>query len=315
LANFLPANFFTFTLLNTNNHLTMKRLPVFFILIIVFISTISLAQSWKNTCILSPEDKQIAVEKLKQFECKSYLSIPDLVVEIGLSFLETPYLAATLENGPEEKMVINLRELDCTTFAENCLALARTVKLGKTDFISFVNELERLRYRDGIRNQYPSRLHYFSEWIHNNHKKGIISESPNRQGEKSSKVINFMSSHPASYPVLKARPEMIPIIAEQEKALTKTGFMYFPKGDLLKLGKQLQHGDIIALTSTIDGIDVNHVGIIVSKVGQFRLLHASQGGKKVVLSDGPVTDFIKPESKNSGIVIARPVFDNAPIGQ
>jgi len=266
------------------------------------------AQTNQNNWILQPEDKSIAEEKLKLFASKSDLPVSELITEIGLSFLGTPYVVASLENGLEEKMVINLRELDCTTFAENCLALARTVKAGKTDFESFVSELVRIRYRDGIRNQYPSRLHYFVEWISNNQDKRIIDGTPNQNGVKSIKVINYMSTHPASYPVLKEHPELIPAIAEQEKALTKTGFMFFPKNDVPNLYKYLQHGDIIALTSSIDGVDVNHVGIILKKGNEFYLLHAPLSGKMVLVSDGPITDFIKPNSKNNGIMIARPVF-------
>jgi hypothetical protein len=261
-----------------------------------------------NQCIYQAEDKRIAEEKLHVFAPKSKQPINELLVDIGLSFLGTPYVSASLENGLDEKMVINLRELDCTTFAENCLALARTVKLGKTDFLTFVAELERLRYRDGIRNQYPSRLHYFSEWIQNNNGKGIISDKVNQNGVKSNKIINYMSTHPSDYPVLKDHPELIPAIAQQEKALTETGFMYFPKTDIPNLYKNLQHGDIIALTSSIDGVDVNHVGIILKKENEFYLLHAPLSGKKVLVSDTPITDFIRPNSKNNGIMIARPLF-------
>ncbi len=259
-------------------------------------------------CLFQQEDKQIAEDKLSTFSSDASLPIADLVVKIGLSFLETPYVAATLENGLEEKLVINLRQLDCTTFAESTLALARTVKLKKKDFESFVAELQKIRYRDGVRNQYPSRLHYFSEWIQNNNTRGIVSGLVNQNGVKSDKTINYMSTHPADYPVLKEHPELIPAIAQQEQMLTKTGFMYFPKSNIANLYKYLQDGDIIALTSSIDGVDVNHVGIIIQKGNEFLLLHAPLSGKKVLISDGPITDFLKPQSKNSGIMIARPVF-------
>jgi hypothetical protein len=284
----------------------------FFVLLLILLTgqNISCAQSSKTDWIMLPEDKQIAEEKLKLFSSKSDLPISELFSEIGLSFLETPYVVASLENGLDEKLVINLRELDCTTFVENCLALARTAKLGKTDFESFVTELEKIRYRDGIRNQYPSRLHYFSEWIQNSHKKGLISETPNVNGEKSGKTINYMSTHPAQYSVLKEHPELIPSIAEQEKELTTAGFMFFPKENLPNLYKYLQHGDIIALTSSIEGVDINHVGIILKKGTGFYLLHAPLSGKKVLVSDGQLSDFLKPASKNNGIMIARPVFQD-----
>ncbi len=261
-----------------------------------------------KNCIFQDEDKHLVEKKLNSFSQEINKPIADLVADIGFSFLGTPYVAATLENGLEEKLVINLRELDCTTFAETCLALARTVKSGKTDFESFAAQLEQIRYRDGIRNQYPSRLHYFSEWIHNNAEKKIISEEPNLTGVKLIKPINFMSEHPGDYPVLKAHPELIPSIAIQEKKLSSREIYYFPKNNPGNLLKSLHHGDIIGLTSGIEGIDINHVGIVIRKGNGFHLLHASLSGEKVVLSDGPITDFIRPESKNSGIMIARPIF-------
>jgi hypothetical protein len=261
-----------------------------------------------SNCIFQPEDRRIAEEKLKTFSTKSHLSIAELIPEIGYSFLRAPYVGATLENGMEEKLVINLRQFDCTTFTESCLALARTVKSGKTDFESYISELEHIRYRDGIRNQYLSRIHYFSEWIRNNAEKKIVSEEPNLKGEKFKRTIRFMSSHPESYPVLKAHPELIPTLIIQESKISDMDFYYFPKSNPNQLLGNLKHGDIIGLTSSTEGIDINHVGIIVWKDDQFHLLHAGQSAKMVVISEGPITDFIKPESKNTGIMIARPEF-------
>lgn len=288
----------------------MRLHDLVLIILISFGFNLSDAYSQVNLkeCIYRPEDKRIAEQKLQSFASKSDLPISDLMVEIGLSFLDTRYVAATLENGLEEKMIINLTELDCTTFVENCLALARTVKLGKSDFKSYVAELERIRYRDGIRNKYPSRLHYFTEWIQNNSEKKIISEEPNLQGVKLKKKINFMSTHPESYPVLKEHSGLIPEIALQEKKISAAGFYYFPKDDPDKLLQVLQNGDIIGLTSNLNGIDINHVGIIIRKDNQFYLLHAPLSGKKVLISESPITDFILPKSKNSGIIIARPIF-------
>lgn len=269
---------------------------------------ISIAQSDKPDWIFQPDDQRLVEEKLNAFSLKSTLPIPELIIQIGGSFLGTPYGAATLENGLEENLVINLRELDCTTFVENCLALARTVKLGKTDFESYATELEKIRYRDGLRNLYPSRLHYFSEWIHNNQKKGFISELSNQNGEMEARTINFMSTHPLSYPVLKEHSDLIPTIDEQEKNLTCVEFKYFPKSNLPNLYLNLQQGDIVGLTSNIEGLDINHTGLIIRKNNDFYLLHASQSGGKVMVADEPLSAFLKPQSKNTGIMIARPVF-------
>jgi len=286
----------------------MKTNRLLLVLLVILSSLASSGQVKMSDCIYTPEDKQIIEQKLAEFAGDAALPISELIIKIGMSFQGTPYVAATLENGLAEKLVINAHQLDCTTFVETALTLARTVKLKQKDFQSYVSELEKLRYRDGKRNQYPSRLHYFCEWIANNEKKHIIDGSPNKNGVKLDKPINYMSTHPADYPVLKEFPALIPSIAEQEKALSSIGFYYFPKNDIPNLYRNLQNGDIIALTSTIEGVDVNHVGIIVKRGDEFYLLHAPLSGKKVLISDGPITDFLKPASKNSGIMIARPVF-------
>ena len=284
----------------------MKCLQILFFLFLLIQN--SRAQDMLNQCVYLKQDKLIVETKLHEFAKDTALPANELIVEIGKSFLETPYVSATLENGTEEKMVVNLRELDCTTFVENVLALSLVVKSGKGNFESFVSELQKIRYRNGIRKGYPSRLHYFSEWINNNQQKGIVNGSINRNGQKIDKSINYMSLHPVDYPVLKEHPELIPQIAMQEKELSKQEFWYFPKSDFANLYRNLKHGDIIALTSNIDGVDVNHVGIIIKRGNEFYLLHAPLSGKKVLISDNPITDFLKPESKNSGIMIARPVF-------
>ena len=284
----------------------MKCLQILFFLF--FLIQNSRAQDMLNQCVYLKQDKLIVETKLHEFAKDTALPANELIVEIGKSFLETLYVSATLENGTEEKMVVNLRELDCTTFVENVLALSLVVKSGKGNFESFVSELQKIRYRNGIRKGYPSRLHYFSEWINNNQQKGIVNGSINRNGQKIDKSINYMSLHPVDYPVLKEHPELIPQIAMQEKELSKQEFWYFPKSDFANLYRNLKHGDIIALTSNIDGVDVNHVGIIIKRGNEFYLLHAPLSGKKVLISDNPITDFLKPASKNSGIMIARLVF-------
>ena len=56
------------------------------------------------------------------------LGIGDLVARIGETFVGTPYAPYTLEVPGDEGLVIELEELDCVTFVENVLALARFVQ-------------------------------------------------------------------------------------------------------------------------------------------------------------------------------------------
>ena len=74
------------------------------------------------------------------------------MLRIGKSYLGTKYVANTLDQDGEESLVIRTDAVDCLTFVEYTLAQA----LGS----SFADNLQKIRYRDGIINGYPSRLHY-----------------------------------------------------------------------------------------------------------------------------------------------------------
>lgn len=229
-----------------------------------------------------------------------------LMVHAGKYFLGTPYVAHTLETGPEEKMVINLKEMDCTTFVEYTLALTRTIKSANPGQEKFIKELEKIRYRHGQRNGYLSRLHYFSEWILDNGRKGVIKDVsreiahilyPNK--------IDFMSKHPDSYQVLKENPGLVVQIEKLEKDISEEVFWYIPKGQLSVYEEKIREGDIIAITTIIDGLDVIHTGIALRENGQLKLLHASSTEKEVVVSSGSLSDYLQNSRNASGIMVAR----------
>ena len=81
------------------------------------------------------------------------------MVRIGCTYLGTPYVAHTLDLEGEERLIVNRQEVDCILFVEYTLAEA----LGG----SFNENLQRIRYRNGVIDGYTSRLHYTSDWIEN----------------------------------------------------------------------------------------------------------------------------------------------------
>lgn len=89
----------------------------------------------------------------------------DPLLRIGKSYLGTRYVANTLDRNEVEQLVINTKEVDCLTFVEYTLAQA----LGS----SFADNLQRIRYRDGIIKEIPPRLHYTSDWIDNGLRNGF----------------------------------------------------------------------------------------------------------------------------------------------
>jgi hypothetical protein len=112
----------------------------------------------------------------EQFRDEKQTPPGELMVKVGSFFLETPYVANTLETEGEERLVINLREMDCTTFAENCLALTRTIQSKRPGVDQFWQELARVRYRNAKINGYTSRLHYTTDWIFNNQQKKLVQD-------------------------------------------------------------------------------------------------------------------------------------------
>lgn len=251
-------------------------------------------------------DEEICTHILTELQQYSNKTTAELVVEAGKLLMNTPYVAHTLETEPEQ-LIVNLRELDCTTFAENCLALARTAKTRKPSFKQFKNELQLIRYRGGEINGYPSRLHYFSDWILDNDKKGTVKSVSQSIGNTGfSKTINFMSQHPTSYKPLKNNAVFIEALHKQEQELTKTKLYYIPTEKLELLKDQIKDGDIFGITTTVDGLDITHVGIAFFKDDELHFMHASLKAEKVILSEQTLYEYLANRDSVSGIMIARP---------
>ncbi|MEP1151871.1 MAG: N-acetylmuramoyl-L-alanine amidase-like domain-containing protein [Balneola sp.] len=255
----------------------------------------------------SEKDADIFADILSKYKDEADKPIATLIPEIGKYFIGNEYVDHTLEVNDEEKLIVNLRELDCTTYAENLLALARTLKSENQTFEQFAEEIKKIRYRDGDLDQYPSRLHYFSDWIYNNRDNNLVTTPADSFGNPFPNKVNFMSTHPESYKHLKENPNYVNVIQEQEKTINEKNYFYLPKEDIAEFEHLLKEGDIIGLTTSIKGLDVAHVGVLVEQNGKLHLLHASQSNRKVEISDEPISSFLKPNSKNTGIMIARPV--------
>lgn len=249
----------------------------------------------------------------KKFELAASLQlrkkpIGDIVAGMGKSFLGTDYVANTLEQPGEEHLVINLRGLDCVSFYENSLVFARCIKMNKTTFEDYKAELQFIRYRGGVIEGYPSRLHYSSDYFFDNQKKKVlkvITESIG--GVRYQKPINFMSTHPESYRQLKEQPELIPVIRAQEEAINKRTLYHIPTKVVPKVASKIHDGDILGITTDIPGMDVSHTGIALWQNGQLHLLHAPLTGSKVQISEKPLAAYLAASPKRLGIMVARPV--------
>ena len=249
-------------------------------------------------------DSILFVEKMELLRAKKGLSEAELFLEIGKSFIGTPYKAATLEKEGGETLVVNLRELDCTTFIENCLALTFTYKDRNNDFETFQKQLSTIRYRNGVLNGYTSRLHYFLEWILDNGSKGIIVDVTQRLGGLPYPVkLNFMSTHPQYYRQLKADSMLIPLIARHEELISKSKFYYIPKEMVAQMESKLEEGMIVGITTNKEGLDIAHTGMLVKENGRIHMLHASSDFKQVMITKEPLADYLLGNKAQTGIMV------------
>ena len=268
-----------------------------------FVASIAIAAP---KVIGNEKDKLILQEKFDKFSSQHDLSVGELRYRIGLDFEGTPYVAKTLDLNAEENLVINLREFDCTTFVENCLAIALSLKNGEPTFDQFITQLERIRYRNGRLDGYSSRLHYFSEWITDNETKGIVKDiTVNLGGIRHPVLLNFMGTHPDFYAQLKEDPLQIVRIKQIEKKVSAHPFYFIPKEMISDQETKMMDGDIIALTTRIPGLDVSHLGLISKKNGVVFLLNASSTGGKVELTRFPLVEYLKGLKNVTGIFVVR----------
>jgi hypothetical protein len=228
------------------------------------------------------------------------------IVKIGKYFLDKPYVAKTLEINKKEQLVVNLCELDCTTFMETVVNLYRTINSNNPNYATYKNLLQNFRYRNGTINGYESRLHYFIDLIQDNELKNSLTNITKKIGGiELNKEINFMSSNSKFYPMLKGNVNKIKTIEEVENNINKRIIYFIPQNQIVNIEDKINDGDIIGLVTNIDGLDCVHVGFAIKQNGRVHLFHASSAKKKVVISKRTLEKYVKSNKKQIGIIVAR----------
>ena len=246
------------------------------------------------------------------------LSMGNLVAKMGTTFLGTPYVPQTLDPAGEERLVVELQGLDCVTFVETVLALAGTVqaldvenyrRMSKEEVRKAYSEkLVSIRYRSGHMEGYASRLHYFSEWIWDNSELGLVDklfDGPPAIAE--TEQINFMTTHSAAYWQLRDNPALIAEIQKTEVDLSAKSRFYVREQDIDDIEPDLLDGDLVAATSSVEGLDIAHTGIAIWIECRVHLLHAPLVGGVVQLSELPLAERILEIKGQDGVMIARPL--------
>lgn len=266
--------------------------------------------------VVADGDKQIFSKYSEQMAPYQSPSLEIILEQTAHFFLSTPYVAATLDKNNEEQLVVNLHGLDCVTFVENVVALSLATRSNNLTMDYFLQKLTEIRYRNNQVSDYASRLHYTSDWIFENEKKGLLKNiSQELMGVKETKQINFMSTHQSSYKQLASDDAMLSKIVQQETVInSRGGFYYIPKELIAKQAKDIPHMAIVAFVTTIDGLDTTHIGFAYRHKNdggenveneKLTFIHASSAKMEVVIDTLSLRDYCMSQKNCKGIIVAR----------
>ena len=254
--------------------------------------------------IYTPDDS-VFIENIIERHSPARGSTPgEAINAIAGEFIGERYIAGTLEN-QGEPLYISRSKLDCTTFVEMVVAVYSTIKEGLRSFGEVCRNIEKVRYLNGRRDGYASRLHYISWWIDNN--KNIVHEVLTEKHTAVQQLnLKFMSSNPDNYPALTGNAARVEAIAELEKPYRGIDIKYIPKESVTLLEKtDVKEGDIIAIVTAIEGLDVSHLGFAKWHGEVLHMIHASSQKGEVVDDMEPLADYLKNRKNHLGIRVLR----------
>ena len=262
----------------------------------------------------------IGAEKFKSLVAQAIkgnwraLPMGQRVAMFGQAMRGTPYKAFTLEIDDHiESPSVNFSSLDCWTFFETSLGLARMIEKNKASYTSsdLLREIECTRYRGGVcRGNYLDRIHHLSEWFTDNEKRGTARYITKQLGSTAvikGRETNEMTLLWKSYRYLRNNPDLRPGMAAMEAQVGSQPFHYIPKDKVAAIESKLQSGDIIGIVTDKSGTFCSHVGLAIrTEDGVLHFMHASATYKKVVI-DKSLHEYLAAFSHHIGIAVARPV--------
>jgi Protein of unknown function (DUF1460) len=238
-------------------------------------------------------------------------------IRVGELAIGTPYEPNTLEayikagGDPAgiEPLTVSLTRFDCVTLVESSLAVARASDDGrKPSWESFSREVERMRYRGGHREGYASRLHYFSEWISDGERRGLVKDLAQELGGiVDPRPLRFMTEHRASYAAL-ADDSVFAKIGDMERRLDAATRYMIPTEKIPGIMDRIETGDVLAFATAIPGIDVTHAAFAYrGRDGVLRVLHAPLSGGAVEITLTTLPEYVARIRRATGILVARPL--------
>ena len=238
-------------------------------------------------------------------------------VRVGELATGTPYVPGTIDaylvSGAlpttPEPLTLSLTQFDCVTLVESCLAVSRaTGREEPPTWDDFGREVERMRYRGGMRQGYGSRLHYFSEWIADGATRGLVRDLGLELGAvEDRRPLRFMTQHRGSYPAL-ANDAVYQEIGTMERRLDGAPRRVIPTARIADVANGIETGDVLAFATAIPGLDVTHAAMAYREGdGTLRVLHAPLSGGVVEVSRLALPEYVAAIRRATGVMVARPM--------
>ncbi len=225
------------------------------------------------------------------------LPVNEAMARLAEFFLGSPYLAMSLNQSGREQVRLDLTQFDCMLFVEQLLAI-----VSADSFDGFAELTRRLRYRNG-EISYCTRQHYFHDWVGSAQLQGVLEASSAWPGQARRHLsLNFMSSHRDRYPALQS-PALFDCIDALEQG-RRIDQHYLPLAALDDALPSLQSGDIFAVATRVEGLDVSHTGVLVRDGSRLDAIHAAPG--RGVMRSRSFTTYLRSVPDAIGAVIVRP---------
>lgn len=200
------------------------------------------------------------------------------------TFRDRPYVCCPLGPRSEhERLVVDLGAFDCVTLVESALALARSRSTRE-----FLVELKHTRYRQG-RVDWSARLHYFSDWLRHNQRRGALWIRTRGAG---------------------SRPIEASLSVVEGLASRRVRFHIVPKRNLRSALPRISNGTIVGFASVRARLDFFHTGVLFYRAGGKRgvedlvLYQAKRSAGRVVVE--PLVDFLAA-NRMRGLAFATPL--------
>lgn len=236
-------------------------------------------------------------------------------VAFGSALCGTAYVNYTLEIDDKiESPSVNFDGLDCWTFYETSLAMARMIRnpqpLWTREALLHYIELER--YRGGRSDgTYASRMHHLEEVFADNERRGLgTNVSKSLGGIPLSRRVEYMSTRTAvrNSRYLRNNLSLVPEMARIEAQISTLPVHYIPNSRVASIESKLEDGDVIAIVSNWHASYTSHVGLAKRDGATCRFMHATSSRSKgrQCTVDSRISQYLREKGSNIGITVFRP---------